>query len=383
MTPIVPAQTDRRGLAFALLAVALLPACKKAEQPPPPPPPEVGVITVERAAIPVAYEFTAEVQPYRRIEVRARVDGIVEARTFDEGQQVKRGQILFRLDRVRTEAAYQGALAREENAVRTLARLEPLLSENAVAVQDVDDARAELRLARAALAQARKDRDDTVVRAEIDGRIGRTNLDVGARVTGPAELLTTIDVVDPVYVSFRPSSQQLLAWRQDQDAAKLIRPGSGLEVQVVLSDGTPLPRTARLDYIAPSLDPGTGTQEFRARFDNPDRLLLPGQFVRARLQGFVHRDALAVPQIAVQQALGRQFVYLVGKGDSVVARDVQPGEWSGTRWIIAKGLTAGDRVVVDGLQKVRPGAVVRPVMVVDTVAQATLGVTPPADGGVR
>jgi membrane fusion protein, multidrug efflux system len=369
-------------LLLAALA-ALLAACKKDAPPPPPPPPEVGVMSVEPAAIPTSYEFTAEVQPYRRIEVRARVDGIIEARTFDEGQQVRKGGVLYRLDRVRTGAAYQAALARAENAARTLGRLEPLLSENAVAVQDVDDARAELRLARAALAQARKDRDDTVIRAEIDGRIGRALLDVGARVTGPAELLTTIDVVDPVYVSFRPSTRQLLAWRQDSAARGLLRPGGGLEVQVVLPDGTPLPRTARLDYVAPSLDPGTGTQEFRARFENPDRLLLPGQFVRARLQGFVHHAALAVPQTAVQQALGRQFVYVVGPGDSVVARDVQPGEWTGTRWIIAKGLTAGERVIVDGLQKVRPGAVVRPVLVQDTVSQAALGVQPAPDGGAR
>ena len=382
MTSNASSQFRRRAL---LLAVVVGPfaGCKKAEQPPAPPPPEVGVIAVQAASIPTSYEFTAEVQPYRRIEVRARVDGIIEARTFNEGQQVKKGQVLYRLDRVRTEAAYQAALARAENAQGTLARLEPLLKENAVAVQDVDDARAEQRLARAALAEARKDRDDTVIRAEIDGRIGRALLDVGARVTGPAELLTAIDVVDPVYVSFRPPTQQLLAWRQDSAASKLLRPGSGLEVQVVLPDGTPLPRTAHLDYLAPSLDPGTGTQEFRARFDNPDRLVLPGQFVRARLQGFVHHDALAVPQTAVQQALGRQFVYVVGAGDSVVARDVQPGEWSGTRWIIAKGLSAGERVVVDGLQKLRPGAVVRPVFVEDSVSQAALGVKPAAEGDSR
>jgi membrane fusion protein (multidrug efflux system) len=372
-----------RALLLIAALVAPLAACKKDPAPPTPPPPEVGVISVEPAAIPTSYEFTAEVQPYRRIEVRARVEGIIEARTFEEGQQVSKGQVLYRVDRVRTEAAYQAALARAENAQRTLARLEPLFSANAVAAQDVDDARAELRLAQAALAQARKDRNDTVIRAEINGRIGRALLDVGARVTGPAELLTTIDVVDPVYVSFRPSTQQLLAWRQDSAASGLLRPGGALEVQVVLPDGTTLPRTARLDYVAPSLDPGTGTQEFRARFENPDRLLLPGQFVRARLQGFVHHNALAVPQAAVQQALGRQFVYVVGPGDSVVARDVQPGEWSGTRWIITQGLAAGERVVVDGLQKVRAGAVVRPVLIEDTVSQAALGVQPAPQGGTR
>ena len=299
---------------IAVLAIASLAlACKKASPPAPPAPPEVGVVQVSPAAVPAAYEFTAEVQPYRRIEVRARIDGIIESRSIHEGEQVTRGQVLYRLDRVRTQAAYQAAEARAENARITLARLEPLAKVQAVAQQDVDNARAELRLANAALAEARKDRDDTVIRAEITGRVGRANLDVGARVTGPAELLTTIDVVDPVYVSFRPSTQQLLAWRQDPETARLIQPGSGLDVQVVLPDDTTLPRTAPLDYVAPSLDPATGTQEFRARFANPDQLLMPGQFVRARLQGFVHHGALAVPQTAVQQALTKSKELAAGE----------------------------------------------------------------------
>lgn len=343
-----------------LLAIGLVAACKKDTPPQAPPPPQVGVITLSSASVPTSYEFSAEVQPYRRIEVRARVDGIIEKREFTEGQQVKAGQVLYRLDQVRTGAAFQAAEARAENAKRTLDRLEPLLKENAVAQQDVDNARAELRLANAALAQARKDRDDTVIRAEISGRVGRTNLDVGARVTGPADLLTTIDVIDPVYVSFRPSTEQLLAWKQDSVTSKLIRPGSGLEVQVILPDGTVLPRTAKLDYVAPSLDPTTGTQEFRARFANPDHLLMPGQFVRARLQGFTHPDAITVPQTAVQQSLGRQFVYVLTKGDSVAARDVQLGQWSGENWIVDSGLVAGDKVIIDNLQKLRPGMVVRP-----------------------
>ena len=374
----------RSTIPNAILAVATLVGvfgCREATPPPAPPPPQVGVITVTPEARPTEYEFTAEVEPYRRIEVRARIDGIIEQRAFTEGDRVTKGQVLYRLDPIRTNAGYQSALARAENARQTLARLEPLLAHQAVAQQDVDDARAQVRLANAALDEARKDRDDAVVRAEITGRIGRTNLDVGARVTGPADLLTTIDVVDPVYVTFRPATQQLLAWKQDPEASRLIRPGSGLQVQVVLPDGTALPRTARLDYVAPSLDASTGTQEFRARFENTDRLLMPGQFVRARLQGFVRSGALAVPQTAVQQALGRQFVYVVGSHDSVSARDVQPGQWSGRDWIIEQGLKTGDRVVVDGLQKVRPGAVVRPVPMADTAATALAA--PGAAGGAR
>ena len=325
---------------------------------------------VQPEKVPTAFEFTGEAQPYRRVEVRARVDGVIEARPFTEGAIVKPGQVLYRLDRVRPEAAYRTASARYENAKRTLDRLQPLLEQNAVAQQDVDNARADKEAAEGDLAEAKKNLDDAVVRAEIEGRVGRTNLEVGARVTGPSDLLTTIDVLDPIYVSFRPTAQQLLAWKQDPAARKLIQPGSPLSVQVTLPDGTTLPRSGKLDFVAPSLDASTGTQEFRALFQNADHLLVPGQFVRVNLTGFTRDSALAVPQRAVQQALGRQFVYVVGKGDTVVARDVQPGQWSGSLWIIDKGLNPGERVVVDGVQKVAAGRPVHPVPLADSVAAA-------------
>ena len=138
---------------------------------------------------------------------------------------------------------------------------------------------------------------------------------------------------------------------------------NGVAVRVVLPDGSLLPRAGRINFMAPSLDSASGTQEFRAQFANADRRLLPGQFVRVRLEGFSRASALAVPQRAVQQGLGRQFVYVVGAGDTVIARDVKPGPWSGNLWIIDSGLVAGDRVVVDGIQKIAPGRVVKPVPV--------------------
>ncbi len=359
------------GRLFAVVAAGVLAgACKKDAPPPPPPAPEVAVVKVEPKRVPTSYQFTGEVQPYRRVEVRARTDGVIEARPFIEGATVKPGQVLYRIDPVRPEAAYRSALARRQNAQRTLDRLEPLLGQNAVAQQDVDNARADLEEAEGDLAEAKKNLDDAVVRAEIGGRVGRTNLEVGGRVTGPSDLLTTIDVLDPVYVSFRPSAQQLLAWHQDPDARKLIQPGSPLSVEVGLPDGSKLPRTGRLDFVAPSLDAVTGTQEFRALFHNPDRLLVPGQFVQVRLIGFTRDSALAIPQRAVQQALGRQFVYVVGPGDTVAARDIEPGPWSGNLWIIDKGLNAGERVVVDGTQKAAPGRPVRPVALADSAAAA-------------
>ncbi len=356
-----------RALALVVVAsVALTGACKKNAAPPAPPPAEVAVVQVQPRRVPTSFEFTGEVQPYRRVEVRARVDGVIEARPFTEGSVVKPGQVLYRIDRVRPEAAYRTALARSQNATRTLDRLQPLLKENAVAQQDVDNAQAAMEAAQGDLSEAKKNLDDVIVRAEIEGRVGRTNLEVGSRVTGSSDLLTTIDVLDPVYVSFRPTAQQLLAWKQDPTAQKLIQRGSTLSVQITLPDGTTLPRTGRLDFVAPSLDATSGTQEFRALFKNSDHLLVPGQFVRVRLTGFTRDSALAIPQRAVQQALGRQFVYVVGKGDTVASRDVQPGPWSGSLWIIDKGLNPGERVVVDGVQKVAAGRPVHPVALADS-----------------
>ena len=345
------------------------------------PPPEVSILTMAPHSVPQTFEFPGEVTPFRRVEVRSRVEGIIEERPFTEGAMVKPGELLYRLDKVRYEAAFRGAQARLLNARQTFERVEPLLAQHAVAQQDVDNARAEYASAQGAFDQAKKDLDDTDVRAEIEGRVGRTLMEVGARVTGSADLLTTIDRLDPVYVTFQPSSQQLLEWRENPAWRSLIEPGSRLVVQVVLPDGTVLPRTGRLDFIAPSLDAATGTQEFRAVFQNPDRLLLSGQFVRVRLVGFVREGALAVPERAVQTGLGRQFVYVVGKGDTVQTRDVQTGPWAGDRWIIDRGLQPGDRVIVDGIQKVAPGRPVKPVAFGDSTA-APGRAAPPA-GGAR
>jgi membrane fusion protein (multidrug efflux system) len=373
----MPSSSARIAVAGLALSFATT-ACEKAPAKPfVPPPAQVGVVTVAPTTIPEAYEFVGQVSPYRRVEVRSRVDGIVTERPFTEGSFVEKGTVLYTLDVVRYEAAYRSAMARLDNAKRTVARLEPLIPKHAVAQQDVDNARSTLETAQAAADAAKKDLDDTVIRAEISGLVGRARLELGARVTGPADLLTTIDELDPVYVTFHPSSRQLLAWQEDPQARTLLAGGAasvssgnastrGVAVRVVLPDGSLLPRVGHINFMAPSLDSASGTQEFRAQFTNADRRLLPGQFVRVRLEGFARSRAFAVPQRAVQQGLGRQFVYIVGAGDTVIARDVSPGPWSGTLWVIDSGLTTGDRVVVDGIQKVAPGRVVKPVPVVDS-----------------
>ncbi len=375
-------RVERRPVATAIGWVALLglASCGKGQGGSPPsfPPPQVGTVTVEPHVVPVPFEFEGQVEPFRRVEVRARVEGIVEERPFTEGAIVAKGQLLYRLDRVRYEAAYQGDLATYDNATRTLARLEPLLARHAVAQQDVDNARTAVEASKAALDQAKKDLDDTEVRAEISGRVGRTQLELGARVTGSGDLLTTIDQLDPVYVTFHPSSQQLVQWNEDPHSRALIRRGSPLAVHIVLPDGSTFPRAGRINFIAPSLDSATGTQEFRAQFANGDRALVPGEFVHVQLDGLTRANAITVPQRAVQQGLGRQFVYVVGPGDTVATRDVKPGAWTGFEWVIDSGLAAGDRVVVDGMQKVGPGRKVTPIAAADSTRSTT---APPASRG--
>jgi membrane fusion protein (multidrug efflux system) len=366
-----------RALVTTFIALVAVSGCNKAsgtgvqqQGQAAPPPSQVGIVTVTPTTIAEPYELGAQVQPYRRVEVRARVEGIIVERPFTEGSVVSKGQILYKLDPVKYDAAYRSALARLDNAKRTVARLEPLIPKHAVAQQDVDNAHSELESSQAAVDAAKKDLDDCVIRAEINGQVGRARLELGARVTGPGDLLTTIDELDPVYVTFHPSSQQLATWERDPRAGALIRPGSSLAVRVVMPDSSLLPRSGRLDFIAPSLDSASGTEEFRATFSNADRRLLPGQFVRVRLEGFSRAEALAVPQRAVMQGMGRQFVYVVGNGDTVAARDVKPGPWSGSLWIIDSGLSPGDRVIVEGTQKVGPGRVVKPMPISDSTKSA-------------
>jgi membrane fusion protein (multidrug efflux system) len=371
----------------SLLAVAfVLSACAKETPPPQMPAPEVTVVTVKPRKVADDVELAGEVQAYRTVQVRAQVSGVIVERPFREGSEVRPNDVLYRIDPVSYRADFEAAQAqvadaeaRLTNAESNASRLRPLLQDNAVSKQEVDNAesavkqaQAALNAARAAVDRARKSYSETVVRAEIGGRVGRAQLDVGTRVTGPSDVLTTVDVLDPIYVSFRPSSQQQFAWRRDADTRRALSSGGSARVQVTLPDGSAFPALGRIGYVDPVVDPATGTQQYRAEFQNPDHILLPGQFVRVQLLGLVRDSAIVVPQRAVQQQLGRQSVYVVGKGDTVTAREVKGAGWSGEGWLIESGLNPGDRVVVDGVQKIGPGMVVRPVALADSSATDTL-----------
>jgi membrane fusion protein (multidrug efflux system) len=340
------------------------------------------VITVTPRTVEDNLEFTGQVRAFRSVQVRAQATGVILARPFIEGVQIHAGDVLYRIDPTTSDAEWRSAKARLASAQATLAnaetiaeRLHALLPGNAVARQDVDNADAQVKSARASVDDARgtvdaaqKNLSETTVRAQISGRIERTMLDVGARVTGPADLLTTIDVLDPIYVTFRPSTDEQAEWRRSPGYARAIAPGGSARVEATLPDGHSFPTEGRIGYIDPVVDPQTGTQEYRAEFANPNGIMLPGQFVRVRLHGLAHKDAIVIPQRAVLQQMGGQMVYVVGSDNKVASRDVKATAWTGSDWLISTGLAAGDRVVVDGVQKIHPGAPVHATPFVDSAA---------------
>ena len=379
LTPPLP----HRVVLLATLAVTTLAACKKSGPPQAFPPAEVTVAIATPHNVETRPEFVGSAEASRSVQVRSQVTGVITARPYVEGSFVEQGAVLFRIDSVPYAAAYQSARAsladaeaRFNNAQRNVERLRPLLADNAVARRDVDDADAELARARAAVDAAhgavdrtKKDLDDTTVRAQLSGRAGRANFVEGARVTGSADLLTTIDAIDPAYVTFRPSVQQQMVWRSDPAVRAAVVPGGAARVRVTLPDGTTLPRTGKIDFVDPVVDPATGTQALRATFSNADRLLVPGQFVRVTLEGIVRTGAITIPQRAIQQTLNRQFVWVVD-GDSVISRDITTGDIQAGQVLVEQGLSAGDKVIVDGIQKVGPGRKVHATPLPDSATAA-------------
>jgi membrane fusion protein (multidrug efflux system) len=379
---VSPAKPPTRLLPWA--GVLLVAACGE-QAAPTLPPPAVTIVTTAPRDIPASIELVGQGAASKFIEVRSQLNGVIIERPYTEGSDVAKGTLLFRLDPTiyeaaarSAQAAMDNAQARLDNAERTLKRLTPLLAEGAVSQKDVDDATTELQQAEASLAEAtanadraQKDYNDTFIRAEIPGRVGRAALPLGARVTGPADILTDLQQIDPIYVYFSPSDLELLRLRRERAEGKLVFPKGKLQVEVRLSDGTPLPAKGQLDFADLSLDARTGTQQYRAEFRNPDRILLPGQFVRVRILGVTRRGTIIVPQRSVLQGLGGAFVYVATEGDTARARTVTATTWEGDGWIIDSGLAPGERVVVDGTQRVVAGQPVRIVTGADSSAAPT------------
>lgn len=367
MTRTSRVRTEAAGLAMLLIAAVGVVGCRKPTGGPPPLA-EVTVWTVQGQTIPVQPEWVAQAAAAKSVQVRSQVSGVIVARPYVEGTDVKKGTVLYRIDPRTYEANYKSAQARLAesqaqfaNAERTLNRLKPLLAERAVAQQDVDNAQTAYDQARAAvldaeagLDAAKKSFDDTFVRAEIDGRAGRALMELGALTAGPGDLLTTVEQVDPIYVYFNPSDQEVLQWRRDIADRRLIVPPGVLDVQATLSDESVFRQTGKLNFVDIALQPNTSALQLRAEFPNPQHTLLPGQFVRVRLLGLKRTNAFLLPQRAVQQGLNGPFVYVLNDSNKVSARPVTASAWQGTQWVIDDGLRPGDKVVVDGAQKIAP-----------------------------
>lgn len=343
-----------------------------------PPAPEVGFVTVESAPFTLENELPGRTAAYQVAEVRPQVTGIIEARLFEEGERVTAGQPLYQIDDALYATALENAKAELELARATLEiaglkadRYEKLSRTDALSRQNYDEAVAARKegLARVAAAEAAVrtagiNLGYTTIRAPIDGRIGRSMVTPGALVTANQETaLATIRQLDPIYVDVTQSFDALKALRDQLDAGMMDAVATDeAEVTLVYENGDPYQRPGTLKFSEYAVNESTGSVTLRAMFPNPDLELLPGMFVRARLPQGAREAAILVPQKSVSRdPAGRATAYVIGPNDTIEAREVRTERAVGNRWLVSEGLAAGDRLVVDSFQRIRPGVAVRPV----------------------
>lgn len=371
-------QRLRFGICLILFMVftGLISCNKQSASLPAPPVPEVTVMTVTTQTIPDEPEFIGQTESSRPVEIRSQVNGILKVRFFAEGRDVKKGDRLYQIDPVRFEAAAMSAKAnvaqaeaRLVQARQNLDRIKPLLAEQAVSQKNLDDtvaehltAKASLEGANAELVKAQFDLDNTLITAPISGRIERSRVFEGRLISAQTDLLTIIHQLDPMYL-YASMPETFILKRLREGATRRIQGATLYELKGVItfSDGSSYIHEGVLDFIEVSVRSTTGTRDFRVTFPNPNKVLFPGQFVKVRIIGAVRTDVIMVPQRAVQQGPKGPVVYVVGADSKVEIRNVQATSWQGNQWLIEEGLQGGERVVVDGIQRIVPGALVRPV----------------------
>lgn len=346
-------------------------------QPPgaaPPPPPPVQVVEVQPAQVPVVFEYNAIVAASKTVEIRSRVQGFIESRDFEEGALVKEGDSLFTIDAENFQADVDVANARVDQAEASLRlaqqevrRLQSVKEPGAIAKSDVDrrvaeeaNANAAVKLAQAELAKAQLELGYTQVKAPINGYMGKALKEIGSYVdAGQNSLLVMMWQVDPIYVGFSMSEREYLQWRGQIERGELVANGTPF-IEVTLLNGDVYGAQGELNFESAVVNELTGSVEMRATFPNPDAALKPGQFVKARIVGWQRPNAIEVPQRAISQSPQGATVFVVDAENKAQLRMITPGDWTGSSWVVQKGLQAGDKVIVEGLMKVRPGVQVVP-----------------------
>nr|WP_245753454.1 efflux RND transporter periplasmic adaptor subunit [Paraburkholderia sartisoli] len=348
--------------------LALCAGCHKAATLPAPGAIEVTVMQVAARDTPVDFEFTAQTQSSREVEIRARVDGFLDRRVYTEGQRVHAGQTLFLMDPKPFEAVLQtakGELAQQQARLgvtkANLTRVIPLAAQNAVSKKDLDDATGNEKQAEAAVIAAQGQVQTaqlnlsyTTIKSPLTGLSSFARQQDGTYVTAAATgLLTYVYQLDPMWVNFSLSENELLKYRDETSKGLLRFPANNdFEVTVILADGTEFPDRGHIDFTNPAFSTQTGTFLVRASFANPRGTLRPGQFVRARVSGATRPNAILVPQRAVLQGAKSHFVWVVDSDSKAHQRVVEVGEWHGDDWFISQGLRPGEKVVVDGAIRV-------------------------------
>ena len=364
-----------RGVLISMILLGVLAGCGKQEpKAEAQPPVEVTVMTVAPRDTPVSYEYVGQTQSSHQVQIRARVAGFLDKRVYTEGSYVKAGDVMFRQDPKPFQAqldAAKGALAEQEARLQTandnLAQVKPLAALKALSQKELDDATgsqmaaaAAVQTAKANVETARLNLSYTTITTPVSGLTSFARVQDGAYVSGENSLLTYVEQVDPVWVNFTLSENDLLSLRSDQQAGRIRMPAKdAYEVEVVLADGSAYPHKGRITFANADFNPQTGTFLLRATIPNPKGELHPGAFVRARVLGVVRVNAILVPQQAVLQGAKGHFVVLVDKEGKAQMRGVQVGPWHGDDWFITGGLAVGDVVVTDGVARLAPGAAVK------------------------
>lgn len=357
-----PTAMRRASALTALLAVAtVLTACgdkKQAAATGAPPAPEVGVMTVQPGVVPLTTELPGRLEASKVAEVRARAAGILLKRHFREGSEVKAGQTLFTIDAGPYRAAYNSARANEAQASALARRYRPLVAANAISKQEYDAAEAAATAARAQLETARINLGYTQVTAPISGRIGRELATEGALVgQGEPTHLATIQQTDPMYINLTQSAGDVMRLRQALQAGQMMRAAGeeAARVEIILENGQPYEHAGRLLFTDLTVDPATGQVSLRAEVPNPQRLLLPGMYVRVRIQQAQVENAVLLPQQAVTRGSQGDTVLVVAPDNSFAPRQVTIGQAQDNNWVVLDGLKPGERVIVDGFAKLRAG----------------------------